>query len=116
MFLYNHKVLVWLDETGSDRRTFWRKCGYAIRGERAIKHTLLSRGKRINAIIALSSSGIVARYLTEGTVDTNTFIRSELIPNMQPFDGDSIASMVIMDNLSVHHCSPIVSLLQDCGI
>ena len=71
MFLYNRRVLVWLDETGSDRRTFLRKCGYAIRGERAIKHTLLSRGKRINAIIALSSSGIIARYLTEGTVDTN---------------------------------------------
>ena len=96
-----------------------RKCGYAIRGERAIKHTLLSRGKRINAIAALSSSGITARYLTEGTVDTNTFydfIRSELIPNMQPFDGDSTGSMVIMDNLSVHHCNPIVSLLKDSGI
>ena len=35
---------------------------------------------------------------------------------MQQFDGDSTASMLIMDNLSVHHCNPIVSLLKDTGM
>lgn len=57
MFLYKHNALVWLDETGSDKRNFLRKYGYAMRGERAVKHSFISRGKQINAIVAILSSG-----------------------------------------------------------
>ena len=92
MFLYNLQVLVWLDETGSDKRNFLRKYGYSLRGERAVKHTFLSRGKRINVILAISSSGVVSRYLTERSIDSCVFydfICGELIQNLQPFDGVS---------------------------
>ena len=90
-----------------------------MRGERAVKHSFISRGKRINAIVAISSSGVVARHLTNNNVDMcifYNFIRAELLPNLQQFDGSSKNSVLIMDNLTVHHCEPIVSLLKDMGI
>lgn len=119
MFLYSRNVFVWVDETGSDRRNYLRKYGYAMRGERAVKHTFMSRGKRINAIVAISGSGVVAYYLTDKKIDQivfYNFTRAELIPNLQQFDGANDNSLVVMDNLSVHHCQPITTLLQSMGI
>ena len=51
-YLYSTKSFVWLDEIGIDRRNCLRKYGYAFKGGRAVKHTFLSRGKRINCILA----------------------------------------------------------------
>ena len=89
-----------------------------MRGERAVKHSFISRGKRINAIVAISSSGVVC-HLTNNNVDMcifYNFIRAELFPNLQQFDGSSKNSVLIMDNLTVHNCEPIVSILKDMGI
>ena len=119
MLLFQRHTLVWLDETGSDRRNFLRKYGYAIRGDRAIEKHFVARGQRTNAIAAISSTGIVAYQLTQHTIDSNVFfdfIRGNLLPQLHPFDGDSPASVVIMDNLSVHHIEPVVCLLRCAGI
>ena len=115
MFLYSRMMFVWVDESGSDHRSFLRQYGYAIKGENAIKHTFLSRGKRINVILAISASGVVAKYITEENIDTCNFydfLHGDLLPNLQPFDGINMASMVIMDNLSTHHTIPITGLLK----
>ena len=37
--------LVWVDETGCDRRDFVRKMGYALSGERSVSKIIMSRGK-----------------------------------------------------------------------
>lgn len=73
MLLYCRKLFVWVDETGSDRRNFLRRYGYALRGERAVKHTFHSRGIRINVILAISAFGVVAKYLTEETIAADNF-------------------------------------------
>ena len=44
------------------------------------------------------------------------FIGAELLQKLQQFDGSSKNSVLIMDNLIVHHCEPIISLLKDMGI
>lgn len=118
-YMYDSRCFIWLDETGNDRRNFLRKYGYALRGERATKHTFLSRGKRVNAILGLSSTGIVTKLLHEGTLDGNKFydfVRGDLLPQLHSFDGEAVNSVVIMDNCAVHHCSEITALLHDCGI
>lgn len=96
-YLYNSDIFVWLDETGSDRRHFLRKYGYALKGERAIRHTFLIHGRKINAILVISCAGVQAKLL-------------------EPFDGSSPHSMVIMDNLSLHHNLPVRTLLNQSGI
>ena len=116
---FRREMLVFVDETGSDARSYIRKFGYSLRGERAECHKLLVRGERILAIGALAPDGILAVEFTKGTVNGDVFedfARGSLIPNMKPFDGSNEKSVVVMDNLSVHHVNFIQSLFDDAGI
>lgn len=66
VLLYDRHKFVWVDETGSDNRDYMRKHGYAIRGKTPVYHRKLIRGKRISAIAAISSDGLVACECTTG--------------------------------------------------
>ena len=75
---------MWIDETGSNTKDHIRKFGYAIRGITPVTHRVLVRGKRVNSIAALTSTGILAVETKLGTVDGHTFfdfVRGTLIPN-----------------------------------
>ena len=111
-------MFVWVDETGADKRTHIRKYGYALRGMTPTCRRLLVRGNRTNAIVAMSSVGVVAAELTSSTVNGDTFfdfIRGSLLPLMQPFDGSSLHSVLVMDNCSIH-ISEVKDLLQQAGV
>ena len=92
------------------------KFGYSLRGFPPVCHRLLARGKRISAIAAIRSEGILGVELTTGTVDGDKFvdfIRGTLIPNMHAYDVTSSKSVVVMDNCAIHH---IPEVLEDAGI
>ena len=83
-------MLVWVDETGCDKRDTLRKYGYSFRGERAVCQRLLARGKRVSAIAAMCWSGILDVDLTTESVNGDAFydfVCGTLIPNMHPYDG-----------------------------
>ena len=115
-FLFKRNMFVWVDETGTDNRDHIRRYGYAFRGMTPTCTRKLVRGKRTNAIVAMSSSGIIASQIITTTVDGDNFLRGNLVPMMQPFDGSSPNSILIMDNCSVHHISAVKDLLQQAGI
>ena len=118
-FLFQREMLVWSDETGSPVRDAIRKYGYALRGMRAEYQRLLTRSKRVNAIAAMSCTGIVALELTTDTVNGDKFfdfLRASLIPNMMPFNGTNPHSVLVMDNCSVHHVEEVKELLKQAGI
>lgn len=60
--LFTRDMFVWIDETGSDARDHTRKFGYALRGMTPTSHRLFARGQRVNAIAALTSSGILGNW------------------------------------------------------
>ena len=104
-----------MDETGADKRTHIRKYGYALCGMTPTCRRLLVRGNRTNAIVAMSSDGVVAAELTSSTVNGDSFFdftRGSLLPLMQPFDGSSPHSVLVMDNCSIHHTSEVKDLQQ----
>ena len=72
--VYDPAMLIWLDETGCDRRHTIRKYGYSIRGIPLCDQRLLLRGKRYNAIPILSLEGIHDVYLAEGTMNGDRFV------------------------------------------
>ncbi len=118
-FMFNATQFVWVDETGSDARNTMRKFGYALRGMTPTYHRLLSRGERINAVAAIATSGLVAVELTKSTINGDNFydfVRGTLIPNMLPFDGVNPRSIVVMDNLTVHHVPEVLDLFRQAGI
>ena len=82
--MFTRDMFVWVDETGSDARDHIRRFGYALRGVTPTSHRLLARGKRVNAVAALSSTGVVALDIVTGTVSGHEFfdfLRGTLIPN-----------------------------------
>ena len=68
---YPRDFLVWVDETGSDRRDQLRKFGYALRGLPPVCKRLHARGIRISAIVGMSSDGVEAYELSVGSTDSD---------------------------------------------
>jgi len=111
-------MIVWLDETGSDRRSENRKFGYHLRGITPCSYKLSVRGKRLSCIAAMSNRGIEDVDIYEGSIDGaifSTFIARSLVPLLQPFDGRSPRSVVVMDNASIHHVDQVASAIQSTG-
>ena len=82
--MYRKEQLVWLDETGFHNCTYMRRHGYTIWEDTSRYHRLLSLSwYQSFAIAALSTDGLVAMELMNGTTDANTFfdfIRENHIP------------------------------------
>ena len=73
VYTFPAEMFVWIDESGSDSKDQLRRYGYALRGERAVCRKLLVRGRRMSAIAALSSQGLIALELTDSTVNGDIF-------------------------------------------
>lgn len=117
--VYSPGMLVFVDETGADQRNRFRKYGYSLRGKPAVNSTLLFRGERISAIACMSINGLIdvtmSRESSTGDVFYD-FVQTHLIPHLMPFNGINSHSVVILDNCSIHHCSEVVSSLNDIGV
>ncbi len=116
--LYDPDMLVFLDETGSDRNTAMRKFGYSLRGLRCCCTKLLARGKRVSAIAALSSVGILDVQFLKGSVNGEIyadFIELSVLPHLLPFDGVNPNSIVVMDNASIHYNERVRRLISSVG-
>ena len=88
--VYDPDMLVFLDETGADRRNMLRKYGYNMRDKPAQKHTLLVRGERVSAIANISTSGLLDVDVVKGTIDGERFynyVQKHLLPHLMPFNG-----------------------------
>ncbi len=82
-------------------------------------------GQRVNAIAGMSTDGdgVVAVEVTKSNVVFFDYARRSLIPHTEhatiqriPFNGSNPCSIVIMDNLSVHHTQDITDLFTQMGI
>lgn len=115
MSIFNTSMLIWIDEMGSDRRNALRKYGYGIRGQPPQEYSLKFRGKRYSAIGIMSSEGVEDVFITDESVNGETFlyfVRKQLLPILQPFDGYNAKLVVIMDNAAIHHVDSVVSCIN----
>jgi len=116
--VYNPKMIVFVDETGADRRNMLRKYGYSIQGKPARSHKLLCRGQHISIIAMMSSKGLLDCKILHGSVNGESFyefIHTHLIAHLQPFNGSNSHSVVILDNASIHHTEDAVKAIEDVG-
>jgi len=68
-------------------------------------HRLLARGERYSAIAIMSMEGLLDVHLADGTVNGlkfEEFVKSSLIPILNPFNWNNKHSLVVMDNASIH--------------
>ena len=112
-------MFVFADETGSDNRNTMRKFGYALRGVTPLCHRVLCRGRRINAVSAISTNGVLATEFTTSTASGEfffDFLRGTLLPLMHAFDGQSAQSILVLDNCAIHHIDEVKAVTQQFGI
>ena len=115
--VYDPSMLVWLEESGCERRNAIRKYGYSVRGMRPVEYRIFARGVRYSAII-MSISEIHDVFLAEGTVNGDRFkyfVQTSLLPVLQSFNTINPLSVVIMDNASIHHVQSCADLTENAG-
>ena len=118
MSAFDPAMIVWIDETGCDRRNVLRHFGYSIRGLPLQDYQLQFRGVRYSTIGILSKEGVQDVYITEGTVNGDIFLDflyTQLLPILRPFDGRSINSVVVMDNVSIHRVDAVIDSICSVG-
>lgn len=119
MALYPVKSLVFVDETGTDRRDSIRKIGYSRRGHPARAQKLLVRGTHVSVIAAMSVEGILALQIVRGSVDADVyydFACRHLLSHVMPFNGTNNHSAIVQDNCSIHHVKEVEKVLEDAGV
>ena len=113
--------LFFADETGCDHRDFFRNTGYSLRGCTPQLQSIVSGGKRYNAMAAISIQGMLGVDIVSTGSGVNgdafmSFLYGSVIPNMHPFDGSPEPSILVMDNCSIHHVTAVQSALDNSGI
>jgi transposase len=103
--------LVFVDETGS-HTSMTQRYARAPKGKRA--HGLVPRnhGKNITLVAGLSLDGIIAPMTVDGAMDTPAFegyVETFLAPALTP------GTLVVQDNLAVHHKAAIRATIQARG-
>ena len=116
--LYEHHMLVFIDEVGTDQRNTLRKYGYSLCGRTPHSCDLLVRGERISIIAIMTNSGVKDLYVVRGGVDGDAFldfIDKCLLLCLMPFNGTNPNSVVILDNCSIHHAAQVSRVVQEVG-
>ena len=116
MSVFSAEMLVFIDETGADRRNIIRQHGYSLRGKPMCNQIMLVRGERVSAIACIAVDGLLDVRTVRGTTDGDTFyefVQTHLLQHLMPFNGVNPRSVVVLDNCSIHHIPEIVASIED---
>jgi transposase len=103
--------LKFIDESGVNLG-LTRLFGRATPGQRVVEATPGTSGPHYTVVAAVGLDGVQAPWLLEGTLNTvgfETYVEQILAPTLQAGD------WVVLDNLSVHKCSPVRSAIEASG-
>ena len=103
--IYDAEMMVFVDETGCDRRSSMRKFGYVLEGQRA-------RNVRVSAIAAVALDGLRCSIDSVNEDELCDFIERYLLPHLLPFNPRSV---VVLDNAAIHHTRRPIELIQSVG-
>ncbi|CAB4024257.1 Hypothetical predicted protein [Paramuricea clavata] len=120
--VFSPNQLVFVDETGIDKR-ITRQYGYSARGTRPVvrDYSYARWAPHYSAISAISSDGLIANQLMKNPderFNANSFIQflnEQLLPAMNPFNGENPRSVIVMDNHAVHHVQEVIERVYDYG-
>lgn len=114
---YRPDMLIWIDETGSDRRKSVRMHGYSLRGIPP-HYTQLTVGGRISAIPVMTTQGIQSVYTSIESINGDKFIEffvQCVLPIIMPYDGNNSNCVIVMDNASIHHLERVHDIVTGVG-
>ena len=102
---------VFLDESGA-KTNLTRLYGWAPTTQRVVEATPHGHWQTTTMLSALRLDGVVTAMVVDGATDAlvfQGFLRWLLVPRLRPGD------IVVLDNLSSHKGSPVLSLIAAAG-
>jgi transposase len=120
---YMHKVsafrsyqLVYVDESGCDKRIGFRRTGWSPLGVAPVEVTRFHRDRRYQILPAYTQDGVLLSRVFQGSTDGALFedYIEQLLCHCRPYPDP--CSVVIMDNASFHHSERIEQMCRDVGV
>lgn len=108
--------LVYIDESGCDKRIGFRRTGWSPSGTTPIQVSKFHRDQRYQILPAYSQDGIVLSRVFRGTTDAAFF--EDFIEELLQHCGrwPEPKSVLIMDNASFHHSERIEQMCSEKGV
>jgi transposase len=108
--------LVYVDESGCDKRIGFRRTGWSPLGVTPIQIAQFQREKRYQILPAYTQDGILFARVFQGPTDGEVF--EDFIEQLLPFCGKwpEPKSVLVMDNASFHRTERIEQMCQDAGV
>lgn len=113
---YQSYQLVFVDESGCDRRAGYRRWGWSPKKSSPVETTKFGRGKRWHILPAFAQDGILLRRVYQGSTDSDLF--KGFITQLLHHCGrhPEPKSVIVMDNASWHHSVKVVQMCRDAGV
>jgi transposase len=108
--------LVYVDESGCDKRVGFRCTGWSPLGVTPVQVTQFHRGQRYQILPAYAQDGIILARVFQGSTDTTIF--EDFIEQLLQHCGKwpEPKSVLIMDNASFHHTDRIEQMCSEAGV
>jgi transposase len=120
-YLYNLSAfrsyhLVYVDESGCDKRIGFRRTGWSALGVTPVQVTRFHRDRRYQILPAYTQDGVLHTQVFQGSTDGPVFedYIEQLLHHCQPYPKPR--SVLVMDNASFHHSERIRQMCSDTGV
>jgi transposase len=120
---YQHKLseyrsyhLVFVDESGCDKRVGYRRTGWSPLGVTPVQVSKFHRGQRYQILPAYTQDGVILSRIFKGSTDAvffESFIK-QLLQHCGKWPEPK--SVLVMGNASFHHSDRIKQLCSDAGV
>lgn len=120
---YQHKLsefrsyhLVFVDESGCDKRIGFRRTGWAPVGVTPVQVSKFHRGQRYQILPAYAQDGIILSHIFKGSAGAAFFegFIEQLLQHCGRWPEPK--SVLVMDNASFHHSDRVKQLCSDAGV
>ena len=108
--------LIYVDESGCDKRTGFRRKGWAPLGVTPIRNTPYQREGRYQILPAYTQDGLLLSRVFQGSTDSAIF--EGFVRELLPYCGrwPEPKSVLVMDNASFHHCQELEHMCRVAGV
>ena len=108
--------LVYVDESGCDKRIGFRRTGWSPLGVTPTQVTQFQREQRHQILPAYAQDGVILARVFQGSTDSTVF--EDFIEQLLPLCGKwpEPKSVLVMDNASFHHTERIEQMCYDAGV
>ncbi|PCH39788.1 hypothetical protein WOLCODRAFT_68487 [Wolfiporia cocos MD-104 SS10] len=103
-------------ETSKNDHRYYRRYGYALRGETPQLVDVFVRGQRYSLVAGLTLDGYIAAKVIPGSFDSQTFfdfIVEDVLPQTKPWPDE--CSAIVLDNCRIHYAEMLADVVHAAG-